>query len=434
MEDASRHKSNSTVVFCPPSPPNVRKACGEVWTRVPFGVGFILLLMLVGGVAAYWGDHVGMLVGKKRLTILGLRPKYTSRVIAIGTGVLIVLFTLTTLLIVSNSVRQALFGMDELQGRVIELSAEVHAYEERRILLEERNEELLTRSLELEAETDQLEREKAELLVEVAHLENQVVDVRRQLESAREQLDSLEKSLELVRFFGAHVWNALETLYEAEFAVHVGDVVHTFLVDLTEGSDVAIAQIQAGIDRAEQVLIQRGFTPTVSGRIVRLDRTYNVDGDVVSFTAEEVLSQAVQTLMQWSQEGLESVIVQLAAVSNARLDDSVFVDFRFVIDQVVFPKGALLGARLFDPSTSTGKLLEEMMTFLQRDIGGVARASLLPLDGNYGQVTLVEAYEIVEKIKQHDSMVEVQVLASKDIWSHEPLAVEIRLSSTGKEG
>ncbi len=65
--------------------------------------------MLAGGVAAYWGDRVGQAVGKKRLSVFGLRPKYTSRVVAVATGVLIVLFTLTTLIISQQRAHRAVW-------------------------------------------------------------------------------------------------------------------------------------------------------------------------------------------------------------------------------------------------------------------------------------------------------------------------------------
>lgn len=379
--------------------------------------------MLMGGVAAYWGDHVGMLVGRKRLTIMGLRPKHTSRVVAIGTGVLIVLFTLSTLLIVSNSVRQALFGMEELQTRVVELSAEVHAFEEKRIELEDRNLALTMRSQELEAETRMLELEKAGLSAEVRALEEQVSEAKHELSRAREQLASLEQNLEFVRFVGAQSWNLAQTLFEAEFVVHVGDVVGAFVVDLTQGSEVAKESLQEGLLEAERALLARGFAPVSGGPVVRLDRSYSLDGEVVTFSGDEVLDQAVATLMEWAREGLQSVIVRLQAATNARVEDEVYVDFGFVIDQIIFRQGELLASQVFDPTLPKGRLLEEVMAFLQFEIGGIARANLLPLDGDYGQVTLSEAYEAVDRIARFSSPVTMKVTAAKDVWAHESLSV-----------
>lgn len=405
---------------------------------MPFGVGFILVLLIVGGIAAYWGDHIGMIVGRKRLTIMGLRPKHTSRVIAIGTGILIVLFTLGTLLIASHSVRQALFGMEELNARVTLLSTEVNAFEEKRIELEGRNESLLGRndelirlndaliakSLQLEAETDQLEREKEELDSEVTSLKSQVVTVRTELRQARIQLETLEESLEFVRFLGEQFWNVAQTLYEAEFAIHVGDVLHTFLVDLSAGSDQAIMDLEKGLATAEMALARQGFSQSDGNGTLRLDRTYSLGGDIVAFSAGDVLDEALDTLMEWSEQGLTSVIVQLSAVTNARVDDPVFADFRFMIDEVVFEKGESLGVEVFDPAVDQGKLIEQVMAFIQREISAIARTNLLPLDGDYGQVTLAEVYSAVEQISQFNGPVRMEVKAVKDIWAHESLSVQ----------
>ena len=49
----------------------------------------IVILAITGGVIAYLGDRIGMKIGRKRLTLFGLRPKHTSILITILTGVFI---------------------------------------------------------------------------------------------------------------------------------------------------------------------------------------------------------------------------------------------------------------------------------------------------------------------------------------------------------
>jgi|SRR5690606_17934319 len=127
--------------------------------------------------------------------------------------------------------------------------------------------------------------------------------------------------------------------------------------------------------------------------------------------------------MEWAREGLQSVIVRLQAATNARVEDEVYVDFGFVIDQIIFRQGELLASQVFDPTLPKGRLLEEVMAFLQFEIGGIARANLLPLDGDYGQVTLSEAYEAVDRIARFSSPVTMKVTAAKDVWAHESLSV-----------
>lgn len=80
-----------------------------------FGFFLVTLVALVGGLIAFVGDRVGMRVGRKRLSLLGLRPKYTSIGIAVLTGVLTASTTLGILTAVSEDARQAVFHLDQLQ-------------------------------------------------------------------------------------------------------------------------------------------------------------------------------------------------------------------------------------------------------------------------------------------------------------------------------
>ena len=49
----------------------------------------IVVLVLTGGVIAFIGDRLGSKVGKKKLSLFGLRPRHTSILVTIITGILI---------------------------------------------------------------------------------------------------------------------------------------------------------------------------------------------------------------------------------------------------------------------------------------------------------------------------------------------------------
>ena len=80
-----------------------------------FGIFLVMVVAVVGGLIAFVGDRVGMRVGRKRLTIFGLRPKYTSIAIAILTGVLTATSTLGILSAASENVRLAVFHLTQLR-------------------------------------------------------------------------------------------------------------------------------------------------------------------------------------------------------------------------------------------------------------------------------------------------------------------------------
>ncbi len=91
------------------------------------GIGLILAITIVAGVIAYIGDRVGHQVGRKRLTLFGLRPKYTSTVVAVATGMLIALSVTLAALIGSSVVRTAFFRIGQLNAQINQLQAQAVA-------------------------------------------------------------------------------------------------------------------------------------------------------------------------------------------------------------------------------------------------------------------------------------------------------------------
>ena len=66
-----------------------------------------LLIVMCGGIA-YMGDLLGRRMGKKRLSLFGLRPRHTAVVFTVVTGMVIAGVTLGVLLGASAGVRLAL--------------------------------------------------------------------------------------------------------------------------------------------------------------------------------------------------------------------------------------------------------------------------------------------------------------------------------------
>ena len=89
------------------------------------GIIIVLVLMVMGGLIAFLGDKIGSKVGKKRLTLFGLRPKYTSIIVTIISGTLISFFTVAVMAVVNENIRVALFGLNKLKGEMNELNREI---------------------------------------------------------------------------------------------------------------------------------------------------------------------------------------------------------------------------------------------------------------------------------------------------------------------
>ena len=90
---------------------------------------YILVSIIISGVIAYLGDALGTVVGKKRLSLFGMRPRITALFVAISTGVVITLSTFGIGMMLSEDVRLALFSIDKLKKDIDTLQAESRALE-----------------------------------------------------------------------------------------------------------------------------------------------------------------------------------------------------------------------------------------------------------------------------------------------------------------
>ncbi|MBC5809567.1 MAG: DUF3084 domain-containing protein [Candidatus Eremiobacteraeota bacterium] len=95
------------------------------------GTVLIVAFTLVAGAIAYIGDRVGHQIGRKRLTLFNLRPKYTSTIIAVATGMAIALLVTASSLLFSQYARAAFFHLDEINNRVNQLQAEADSLNKR---------------------------------------------------------------------------------------------------------------------------------------------------------------------------------------------------------------------------------------------------------------------------------------------------------------
>lgn len=87
------------------------------------GIGNLAFVMAIAGAVAYVGDRVGHQVGRRRLTLFGIRPRYTSTIIAIATGVIIALVVSLAAIFASEQVKTAFFKLNSINAQITELQA-----------------------------------------------------------------------------------------------------------------------------------------------------------------------------------------------------------------------------------------------------------------------------------------------------------------------
>ncbi len=152
-----------------------------------YGSILILTLVVVGGVIAYIGDRLGMNVGRKKLTLFGLRPKHTSMLVTIVTGVLIAGASIGGVLaIASQDVRTALFRMKQIQADLQDLQSDFAEMRWQRDLAQE---ELLQAEEEVKLQKDSLSEMTAYIDVlskEAGLLETEVAELEESVQMMRE--------------------------------------------------------------------------------------------------------------------------------------------------------------------------------------------------------------------------------------------------------
>ena len=103
-----------------------------------FGFGFLILVSLIGGLIAIFADNLGRTLGKKRLSLMKLRPRKTAQVITFVAGAVIPLLSIGAVMWLSEGVRRwfvegprVIDERDRALGDIKRLSLEINQNENR---------------------------------------------------------------------------------------------------------------------------------------------------------------------------------------------------------------------------------------------------------------------------------------------------------------
>src|SRR4051794_7948237 len=92
-------------------------------TSLKTPLALFIALLIATAVIAYWSDNLGKKLGKKRVSLFGLRPRTTATLLTITSSWVIMGLTLGALLIVWQPLRRSLFDYDNLQRKSRRLQA-----------------------------------------------------------------------------------------------------------------------------------------------------------------------------------------------------------------------------------------------------------------------------------------------------------------------
>lgn len=140
--------------------------------------------LILGGLIALLGDRLGTKVGKARLRLFKLRPRQTATIITTFAGTLISASTLGILLLLSESLRDGLFELDDIKKELRGVKRDL----------------------------DQANNEKKQVATELATVREQQSEAQKQLEATQQDFQSSTQQLKSISQQAESLRQELDTL------------------------------------------------------------------------------------------------------------------------------------------------------------------------------------------------------------------------------
>ncbi|WP_027881914.1 DUF3084 domain-containing protein [Meiothermus rufus] len=165
----------------------------------------LTLMVLVAGLVAYVGDQVAKRVGKRHWRFLGLRPRATATLVAVGTGVLIALGAFGSFFLLVRDARETILQAEAVRQERDRLRSEIHRLESRAASIFAQNEQLKT-------ERDEFEKNNTILARQLAQYAELQLQTRQELEEALLERERLHQEVQKLQAASSAQRQALEQL------------------------------------------------------------------------------------------------------------------------------------------------------------------------------------------------------------------------------
>ena len=398
-----------------------------------YGIVLILVLIITGGVVAVIGDRVGTKVGKKRLSIFGLRPRHTSTIITIVTGIVITTLTFGILAAASENVRTALFGMEQLnrsmqetKNKLARASEELTAAREEQgkadmalaelkgsvQSLAEEAERLSAGNRVLSARNDALARENAALgdLNQSLAAENDALAAANEtLAADNTQLIGDKKALEKHTY---DLRRGLEIIREGDIVYRAGEVIAAGVIKGGRPED----EVRADVTSLAQLASRN-----VSARLGK-DLP---DGEIWVYSPE--VDDAVTRIAKSSGD----MVVRVVAAGNLVRGEAIRAALDLHPNSIVYRQGEFILAQSYRLTGMGDEQASEslVMDFLKRVNAAAAAHGILPdpIRGTVGVIDGEQLYDIVQTVEPLYGMILFSAYARDDTDALGPLRLNIKL-------
>ncbi len=413
------------------------------------GIMLIGALVVVSGAIAYIGDIVGRRMGRKRLSLFGLRPRHTAIAVSVVAGMCITVVTLAVAMAVSENVREGFLRVDELRRRQARLVQEIETLNERAAALEQARQAaedvLQERQRELDEAKAQLAQVSEQLVVEQEALARASAERERaeaQLRNAAEAFQRLSQREEQLR----------RQIQGLRAQVASGILERTTPVLLTAQQPLGVELIEGGRPKAEVVSRLEAFVQRLDA-VARAAGARPLPGDDAAVVVRKPVRDPGTDAVTWATTAqvLDAVaerirtspgpvIVQAFSVLNTHAGEPVHVDFELFRNQLVFRRGETIAVTIVDGRLSEPAVMAALVGLLRDEVGTVARQrNIMPRvalgeSGVFGspraavgEMRFEELFAVMEEVRRAAAPVRVRALAAADTWTIGPLEVRLEV-------
>lgn len=399
-----------------------------------YGLFLIVVLVVVGGAIAFIGDRLGSKVGKKKLTIFGLRPKHTSVLVTILTGISITTMTLAVMTTVSDNVRTALFGMEQLrqtmaetENRLVYASKELENSKAEQAktdatlaqtrkdldqLMEQRR-ELEQRADELQRGNDALEAAKAELMAENNNLASQnqgLADDNAKLVNDNKQLEDRND----------YLTTGIQIMREGDITFRAGEVLYGGVVKCGRSTEETMNDLSVLTDMARENIARRlGDKATEQEKqIWILQSDYDQASRIIS-------------------ESQDDMVVRIVSIGNLVRGEDVRTALQLYRNKRVFNDGELIATKSLHVNVNNEDEVDAEITSFLRDVNGIATQKGVlpdPISGNVGIIEGEEIYNTINDLRAARGNATIYAYAKGACEVFGPLRVRLKVIATGVIG
>jgi len=447
---------------------------------------FVLTLVAAGGFIAWLGDRLGTRVGKKRLSIFGLRPRHTAMLVTIGSGVGIAAVTVIILVSYDFTVRRALLHGQEIITANRRLTWENRAQQRHIAAQQTQIADGATRLAEAQAKLAPILGQLAGARAALGRGQEVLQERQAQLDLAQAQLTKTQQTLGTthsdLRAAEGRVQSAKQDLARAH--VQVQSVQHQ--VQTLSRRGLLLAAQNAGLQHAGLALAARatasrqdviyrtgqelgriqiktpqpvvsveqelaGFLGSLSQQAAGKSGKLGVNKRAVAIAVPTVSGdykalppaqerEAVRALAQniaGAGHSAGGVVVVAQAAYNAFQGEQTDIELHPYDNVLIYPKDTVVASEMINGAQSETEVISDLQAFLSGKVRPAAlRSGLIPQTDPQTGRPLVGALDqntslaLVRQILQIGGLVRVTASADQDIYSSGPLALRLSAAPT----